>query len=317
VATTVYIHDNKVVKFQNKICIVPTAQPFSVEVTTTTTPQDFKLYLAGASSLKITWGDTNEDTYSTDGNKTHSYATPGTYTVTFVSGTADRISFGGDTGSGCTPELVKSVVTPVPISLGLTSAKYMFCGCTGLGNTGWCAKFFDDASANITDMQAMFLGCTAFNQSVASFNTANVTDMSYMFNGCSAFNQSVANFNTANVTNMQVMFSGCAAFNQSVANFDTAKVTSMDSMFYACDVFDQSVANFNVANVTSAEYMLNSSGFSKTNYDLLLVAWAAQAVQNSVTFDAGAAHYSAGDPTTAHDHLTGTHSWSISDGGTP
>jgi len=314
-ATTVYIHDNKVVKFQNKVCIVPVMSAFSVTVQTTTTPQDFKLYLAGASSLRITWGDTNEDTYTgSDGVKTHSYATPGTYTVTFVSGTATRIAFGE---TGCTPTLLKGLLTPVADWLGLTSASYMFTDCTGLGNTGWCANFFDAASAAITIADAMFSGCTAFNQPVSSFNTANVTYMFGMFFNCLAFNQSVANFNTSNVTDMSYMFFNCRAFNQSVANFNTSNVTSTFFMFSNCVAFDQDLSSWAIPSLSLADDMLAVTAFSTTNYDLLLVAWAAQAVQNSVTFSAGSAHYSAGAPVTAHDHLTGTHSWSISDGGTP
>jgi len=102
-----------------------------------------------------------------------------------------------------------------------------------------------------------------------------------------------------------------------VSNFNTALVTNMYNMFNGCTVFNQDISGFDVHLVADMGGMLDGSAFSKTNYDLLLVAWAAQAVQNSVQFHAGAAHYSAGDPATAHDHLTGTHSWSITDGGTP
>ena len=278
----------------NVIVGTPVFAAFTVQVTTTTTPQDFKLYLAGANALRITWGDTQENTYTGgDGVKTHSYATPGTYTITFVSGTATRICFGGDGGAGTTPTLLTALLTPVSTSYGLTSAKDMFRGCTGLGNTGWCADFFSNASAAVTNMSYMFSGCTAFNQSVANFNTAAVTNMSYMFYGCTAFNQSVANINTAAVTNMSYMFSGCTAFNQNISGFDVHLVTDMTSM-------------------------LQSSAFAKTNYDLLLVAWAAQAVKSSVPFHAGTAHYSAGAPTTARGVLTGApNNWTITDGGTP
>jgi surface protein len=414
-----YTLANKTCIRDNKICGRQMEEAFRVTVETTDTPQDFTFYLVGAVSLRMLWGDGSENTYTgSDGNKTHSYATPGTYTITFVSGTATRVCFGGDGGVGATPTLLKMLVTPVASWLGLTSAKDMFRGCTGLGNTGWCAEFFDGASAKVTSMADMFRGCSAFNQSVANFNTALVTNLygvfydctafnqsvsnfdtskatnmsrmfrncsafnqsvsnfdtakvtntSYMFYGCAAFNQSVANFNTAKVTtvyamfygctafnqsvanfntalvtDMSYMFYGCSAFNQSVSNFDTAKVTDMSHMFQNCSVFNQSVANFDTAKVTNMVYMFSSctafnqdistfvvtaltiatsmlqgSGFTQTNYDKLLdidTGWPSQAVLNSVPFHAGTAKYGAGKPTDGRDHLTGVHSWTITDGG--
>jgi surface protein len=171
---------------------------------------------------------------------------------------------------------------------------------------------FDTAA--VTNMAYMFYGCTAFNGSVANFDTAAVTDMSFMFAGCAVFNQSVATFDTAAVTDMSSMFDGCTAFNQSVANFDTAAVTSMQSMFY-CTAFNQDLSGWNIEQLGYAADILMSSAFSTTNYDLLLVAWAAQSVQNNVDFSAGSAKYSEGDPTTARAVLTDTYGWSIWDGG--
>jgi len=166
----------------------------------------------------------------------------------------------------------------------------------------------------------MFHNCSAFNQSVANFNTAEVTDMSSMFRGCSAFNQSVANFNTAKVTDMYFMFRGCSAFNQSVANFNTAKVTNMAYMFYGCIAFKQSLATFSmtlVANVTSMlqGVNINDTG-TTTNYDATLVAWAAQDVPNSLNFHGGTSKYSvAGGGTAARASLEADHLWTITDGG--
>ena len=79
-----------------------------ITITTTSSPEDYKLYLVGASGLRIEWGDTGSDTYTgSDGVKTHSYATAGTYTVKATAGTATRIAFGE---TDCTPTLVKTVV---------------------------------------------------------------------------------------------------------------------------------------------------------------------------------------------------------------
>ena len=61
--------------------------------------------------------------------------------------------------------------------------------------------------------------------------------------------------------------------------------------------------------------MFLNSGFSKVNYDPLLVAWDSYGTSN-VSFHGGTAHYSAGAPTTAHDAMV-ARGWTITDGGTP
>ena len=90
------------------------AAGWAVTVTTTTTPQDFKLQTDSAVNLVIDWGDSSSSTYNGSGLRTHSYATPGTRTVRFQSGTATRIAFGA---GSCTPLLLKSVVNSIPASL--------------------------------------------------------------------------------------------------------------------------------------------------------------------------------------------------------
>ena len=164
----------------------------------------------------------------------------------------------------------------------------------------------------------MFGGCSAFDQSVANFDTAKVTNISYMFNGCAAFNQSVANFDTANVTLMTNMFANCTAFNQSVANFDTANVTTMASIFRNCAAFKQSLATFNMEACGTITNMLlncniNETG-TTTNYDATLVAWAAQDLVNSLTLVATNCKY--GDAgQTARTAIQNDDLWTFTDGG--
>jgi len=92
----------------------------------------------------------------------------------------------------------------------------------------------------------------------------------------------------------------------------------MSEMFQDCPAFNQDVSGFNVTALTSAANMFNNSGFTQTNYDLLLdidTGWPSQAVLGSVAFHAGSAKYGAGKPKDGRDHLTGVHSWTITDGG--
>jgi surface protein len=285
----------------------------------------------------IDWGDGSAEEHATGtpGNITHVYPSTGVKTVK-VRGTFPRIYFnnGGDKLKLLTIENWGNTVwssmnsafygctnltgnyTDIPNTTSIYDMNNMFNGCAAFNSpVGF-------STANVMDMNGMFSGCTAFNQSVSSFNTANVTDMAGMFNACTAFNQSVAGFNTANVTVMHYMFYGCAAFNQSVANFNTAKVTRTDAMFQSCSVFNQSVAGFDVhLNTNMATMFFAANALSTANYDALLIAWGAQAVQNTVTFNAGDAQYTTGGAAAAaRAHLvlavgSGGHGWTIADGG--
>jgi len=116
------------------------------------------------------------------------------------------------------------------------------------------------------------------------------------------------------------MFRQNNAFNQPLNNWDTASVTSMNNMFYQSSSFNQDISSWSIASLTNAGAMLDSSGFSTINYDLLLdstTGWASQAtIQNNVTFSAGNAQYTAGGNAEAgRNILTGTYGWTITDGG--
>jgi len=361
-----------------------------ITITTTSSPQDYKLYLVGANGLKIEWGDTGSDTYTgSDGVKTHSYATAGTYTVKATAGTATRIAFGE---TSCTPTLVNTVVKPFSVSLGLTSTYKMFEDCR---LTSWVADFFDAASAGITFADRMFYGCN-INEDLSGWNTGNITSMVEMFRMAELFNQnigawdvskvlefasmfygalafnnggsdSIKNWNTVNCTNMFSMFTNCN-FNQPIGDWDVGNViylgymfyrvaglgsfdqdlsawrplkctyfaymfmgsslfnhpvndwgmgaaTNLQSMFHGALAFNQDVSGWDVRNVTNATNFLSGSAFSQTNYDLLLVAWEAQAVQNNVKLHAGSAKYGSGAPATARAALIADHTWTITDGG--
>jgi surface protein len=113
------------------------------------------------------------------------------------------------------------------------------------------------------------------------------------------------------------MFYKCTSFNQNLNSWNTSKFGDCTQMFLSASAYDQPMDGWNVTSVTTLSNFLSSTAFSKTNYDPLLISWGQQAVKNSISATMGTAHYSAGDPTTWHDHLTSVHLWTISDGGTP
>lgn len=200
---------------------------------------------------------------------------------------------------------------------------------------------------NVTDMYAMFATCSSFNQPVSTFNTSKVTNFGYMFSSCFKFNhpvsnfdtstatdmrnmfafcydfnQSLSNFKTHNVTDMQSMFLTCLKFNQPLYNFNTSKVTNMTTMFWDSPLFKQDVSNFNIEAISASTGMLNmfldsniNDTGTTTNYDRLLISWAAQNVSSNIQFHGGNSKYSATDGSVARDHLVTTHLWQITDGG--
>ncbi len=175
-----------------------------------------------------------------------------------------------------------------------------------------------DTSA-VTNMSGMFYQCTAFNQSLGSnFDTSAVTNMANMFYKCSAFNQSLGSlFDTSAVTSMYAMFSDCDAFNQSLGSlFDTSAVTSMGAMFRNCDAFDQSLSDFDIEAVTGLSNFALGVTLSQTNYDALLISWAAQTVTASLTTHFGSSTFSATGQEARYD-LIANDSWTITDGGRP
>ncbi len=87
----------------------------------------------------------------------------------------------------------------------------------------------------------------------------------------------------------------------------------MSSMFYGADNFNQHLGNWDVSAVTSMYGMLVDTALSIDNYDALLNGWSQLTLQHNVTFSAGSTQFL--NSADAHDILTGTYLWDITDGG--
>ena len=208
----------------------------------------------------------------------------------------------------CTSMFSQMSVFNQPITLDTTSVinmSSMFSGSSVFDST----LTFSDTS-NVLNFSSMFYFCFAYNKSV-SFDTSSGTNMSKMFAYCYGFNQSV-NFTTTNVLTMQEMFRNCTIFNQPLL-FDTSSCSSFLVMFYLAPQFNQDLSTWNISSLTTATSMFLNSGFSTTNYDLLLPAWDAYGT-SGVTFHAGTAQYNTGAPATARANMI-SRSWTITDGG--
>ena len=142
-----------------------------------------------------------------------------------------------------------------------------------------CSAFNHDISSwdvsKATNMGGMFGGCSTFNQDISGWNVSKVTNMGGMFCESTAFNQDISRWDVSNVTKMSEMFLGCSAFNQDISSWDVSKVTEMYRMFEDCPAFNQNLGSWKLKNCK--DLGLDNCGMSIENYSKSLIGWAAQA----------------------------------------
>jgi surface protein len=212
---------------------------FTTEWTTTASSESIELpYLfIGTYSGTIDWGDSSTDSNSY-ANRSHVYATAGTYTIV-INGDVIGWDFGGIFGStyitsvvhwgqlqfgfngsgyfGDCPNLDLSSVSDVLDLTGINDIYYMFGGCTSLTNINRIGEW--DTSA-ITNMNAMFLGCTLINFNIGTWDVGSVTDFTdFMDSATTAFS-------TANLDAIYNGWSASGVVNDCIITFGTAEYTT-------------------------------------------------------------------------------------------
>ncbi len=302
------------------------------------------LLSGGTYSGTIDWGDGNSDSLSY-ANRTHVYASSGTYTIT-ISGTIEGWQFnnGGDKAKitdvsnwgnltittdraffGCSNLDISATDAPI---ISTTSLYETFYGCTSMnGNLG----NFD--LSGVTDTRSMFLGCTSYNNagsdSINQWDVSNVVLMGGnnrgMFKQASSFNQPLENWDVSSVTNMKTMFSSAYSFNQNIGAWNTTNLQNISSTLYFTSNFNQALDGWTVSNITSANQFMSFAGLSTVNYDATLVAWEAQlqsvypsgsGYTPTISISFGSSQYTLGGAgETARTSLISTFGWTITDGG--
>ncbi len=219
----------------------------------------------------IDWGDGNAD-FGVTGDITHTYASPGTYTVE-IRGTFPQIFFDnlGDkdkilsveqwgniswramnrTFYGCQNLVINAADTPDLSSV--TNMNQMF----------RLTNFNDDIGdwdvGNVTTMSNLFTDNPNFNQDLNLWDVSNVTIMSSMFLRATSFNGDISKWDTGAVVNMNSMFHTASSFNQDISAWDTTDVTIMRNMFFRAEVFDQPIGAWDVSNVTDMQAMFREA----------------------------------------------------------
>jgi len=122
--------------------------------------------------------------------------------------------------------------------------------------------------SNVTSMQGIFSGATAFNQPLDNWDVSSVTNMRAMFYGATSFNQPLDSWDVSNDVNMFQMFYGATSFNQPLNSWDVSNVNSsnMNSMFMNATSFNQPLDNWDVSNMSHMRRMFE--GASSFNQDL-------------------------------------------------
>ena len=107
--------------------------------------------------------------------------------------------------------------------------------------------------SEVTNMNAVFMAHTNFNEPLNTWNVSNVTSMKMMFSGCKRFNQPLDQWNVGRVTDMYSMFSGCEDFDQPLNTWgeNMGQVEVLSSMFKDCTSFNQPLDQWNVSRVRS------------------------------------------------------------------
>ena len=202
-----------------------------------TTGNNEEITIPGTGTYDVVWGD-GQFSGGASGDAPHTYATPGTYTVSITGGLEGiRLSL---------PNAPKLQSIEQWGGIEWTTMRSAF---QHAGNMKYNAADAPDLSG-VTDMDSMFFLAGDFNGDLSSWNVSKVTDMGSMFRGASDFNGDVSSWNVSQVTDMSGMFSSATAFNKRLSSWDVSQVTDMSSMFTYASSFNRDLNDWNVSKVT-------------------------------------------------------------------
>ncbi|TMM55867.1 BspA family leucine-rich repeat surface protein [Maribacter algarum] len=235
------------------------------EITIPTNPNEVYDYT-------VDWGDGSSSTGVT-GNTSHTYANPGTYTVS-INGTFPSIYFRNLELNDFVGDEFKLLTVEQWGDIQWSTMAYAFSGCENLD-----VRTNDVPNlANVQDLNDMFRRCESLigNDSFSRWDLSNVTNTKGMFNRARSFNQDISDWNVSNVQYFALMFSQAGDFNQDITGWNVSKGTSMTAMFQLTESFDQDISNWDMSNVTYARSMFWQGGLSVENYDKILIGWSQQ-----------------------------------------
>ncbi len=258
---------------------LPDGNPMILEYRVNTGEQ-ITLPFAQNANVTVYWGDELSDIYTTPGNKTHTYARTGSYTVQIL-GTLDQ--FG--TGS-----------IPYP-------------------NADKLYKVIDWGIIGLSDLSGAFYNAINLIQ-VPNYLYSNVTHIDYMFYNATNFNDpNIIQWDVSQVTRMEFTFAYATNFNQPIGGWNVSNVELMTSTFNNAISFNQDISNWDITNVSYMDNFLKNGNLSTTNYDLLITKWSDLTLHNDININLGSSIYSYGEVTRLRKTIIDNYNWTILDGG--
>lgn len=228
------------------------------------------LLSGGTYNGTIDWGDGSSDPLSY-ANRTHVYASSGTYTITISGDVFDAWRF---VASGDRRKITDISNWGIFKFSSVGDAR-VFDGCNNLTISA------TDAPNIGTSLDTAFRSCTSLtNEDFSHWDTSTVTIFRNCFGNCTNFNGTVNGWDTSSATNFFAMFQNATSFNQPLNLFDMSNAISVSRMFQGATSFNQDLNSWDVSNVTSwSEFMRNASAFNGS-----LAGWTVKGSFNELTF---------------------------------
>lgn len=245
---------------------------------------------------RLDWGDGVSFSFGNSPNVTfsHTYASPGVYTVT-LNGAFDSIRFNGSDAlvsvdhwgerTGVTSianafenaDNLRRVVAP-PTTVTNMSGAFEYSDAN--------PELVDWDTSSVTDMSRMFLWAVEFDQDLSRWNTSRTTDMSWMFSQARVYNHDMSAWDVSNVTTMYYMFSTALSFDLSLSDWNVSAVQNMAFMFDNARAFDQDISAWDTSHVTDMAAMFQSTRFNQD-----ISTWDTSQVTDMVSMFGGAAAF--------------------------
>ncbi len=273
----------------------------------------------------VNWGDGTLDA-NVSGTKTHTYASPGTYTIN-ISGDFQNIKNGFNTdakkllsidkwGDGqwstmyqafYSCENLTSNATDIPNLSAVTSMNQMFSGATAfngdlsqwdVSNVQFMKEMFKEATVFTSDLSqwdvssvsntiSMFDNARAFNSDLSSWNTPSLEDMYYMFSNARSFNSDLNSWNVSSVTDMHGVFYYATKFEGNISQWNVSRVRDMNDMFHGANSFNGNLSQW----ITSSAVVIGGMFRNATSFNSDLRLWDVTSVQSMLSMFSGATSF--------------------------
>ena len=160
-------------------------------------------------NVSVDWGDSTTDTYTTIGNKTHTYSIAGDYLVKI---TGTLIQFGNGATGYTNPEKLVRVLSFG--NIGITSLSGAFYGCSNL------IEIPPSISSSITNLDYAFYNCLTLNDiNITYWDMTNVINIDYMLYNAQSFDQNIFVWNVPNLTHFEFLLYLATSFKQPISGW--------------------------------------------------------------------------------------------------